>query len=484
MFEITQSSKNLFNGIKSNLSWRDLIGFFSLSLYLLAGVFAISTVENGFFSYDSTLMVEMARGNVPISESLSASYILLLRFIITNFSESAIVYMNLFAAVSAGLTLVWVFGRKHIFSWSGVWILLMPSYIVFNLMVWKDVLFLYVVIITVALIIKLDRDKLNHKNYFLIATIFLTSICLIRLNGPMTALLIILSFLTNGKNLRIKLISLLLSIVFAVGVNSLIVNNYQTEKSALTTKSVVIRMVENDYLFYKLCVSGEGITGAPLKGDKVFQGLPSYCNSSFVLDVVKASLSSDVRESVFTESVSLFGGKPYLWAYVKYKQSSQYLYMRGAFIFPAFVMRLDFLNGTEFKEKNIFNKMLSGWMNNNFHIVISYIFSPFWIVIFALYVVVRGIYFKFILVEKDAMQRNILVPVSLFVALYYLSLTIPSMANDTRYFLPAVFLSLFVLIFSAYGDIKLISEHVFTRNNKSIKKCVVNVMQKFNLFKG
>ncbi len=45
MFEITQFSKKLFNGIKSNLSWRDLIGFFSLSLYLLASAFAISLDE-------------------------------------------------------------------------------------------------------------------------------------------------------------------------------------------------------------------------------------------------------------------------------------------------------------------------------------------------------------------------------------------------------------------------------------------------------
>ncbi|MFH2135439.1 MAG: hypothetical protein ABII81_09740 [Pseudomonadota bacterium] len=445
----------LIQRIASRLGWRDVIGIASLVVYLLIAIVAITSVEVGFQSRDSVLMLEMARGERTISASMSAAYILFLRFVIAAWGEGSLIYIHFLSSVVAALMLVYALGRKHLISWIGLWILSLPSYAIFNLMVWKDVLFFHAIIILIAMIITSDRDKLNIRNSYSIIAGLLTVICLIRLNGMAVAFMTIAAFSINRINIQFKLTALTLAVVLSLFINHYIGNHYQVEKSALTTTSVGIRMIEDDYLFYALCVSKESLITPPERGSQIFSGLPRYCDNSYSIDVVKHSLSEAEKKALFDESLSLFTKRPYLWLLVKYKQSNQYLNLKGAFIFPAFVVRLDFLNRPEFKGRSAFHEAIANWMNRNFSKITHYTFQPLWIAIFALYITIRGLSLRFVNKECELAQYSILEPVALFAILYYMSLAIPTMPNDTRYFLPATFISLVMLISTALGDIRL-----------------------------
>lgn len=452
------------------LDWRDLLGVLSLIAYLLISVLAVINIKDDLQSYDSTLMLKMAKGEEEISSTLGPPYILFLRFMINTLGESGIIYLHYFAAAIAGLLLVYVFGRKHLLSWSGLWILSTPSYLILNQMIWRDVLFLYLISIAVALLIKADRDKLNVRNIFVVITALLTATCLIRLNGITVSCLMIGAFCINKTNIRAKLIALSLTLALAVSTNAFINKHYQVVQSKITTKYMIARMVENDYLYYALCVSSESMTDLPIKDGKIYAGLLGYCDNSYHIDTVKRLLPIVEQESLYNRSISFFSHKPYLWLLVKYKQADQYLNMNGAFVFPASVMRLDFLNTPEFKEKSTHHEALAGWMNRNFSSILQFTFQPFWIALFVLYIALRAIFFKFVLAKNNAEQNNILLPAALFSALYYMSLALPSMTNDTRYFLPATFLSSFMLLNTVFADLRLAGIGVisFIKEHKKI----------------
>jgi hypothetical protein len=449
LFERAYLYINWLQEIKYNLSWRDAIGILSLITYSLVSILAISSIVDGFQSYDSTLMIEMAQGKETIAASMSAPFVLFLRATIYMFGVEGLVYLHYLAGAITALLLVSIFGRKHILSWSGFWILSMPSYVIFNQMIWKDVLFLYLICIVIALIIKADRKGANVRDFYLFIAPLLATICLTRLNGMAVAGVIIAAFCVTRININAKLAALTLALVVASLINSFIESHYQVEKSALTTKSAAIRMVENDYMYYILCVSGQGLTGLPLKGQINMNNMGAfieYCENSYYFSTIKPLLPIREQAAFFNTSITFFGQNPHLWLLVKYKQADQYLNMDGAFIFPSFVMRLDFINDPEFKGKSAYHESLTGWMNRNFSSILRFTFQPFWIAIFVLYIAIRAMYFKFVLAKNNAEQNNILLPVALFAALYYMSLAVPSMTNDTRYFLPATFLCSFMLL--------------------------------------
>lgn len=456
ILERAYSCRSLLREIKNNLGWRDLIGILSLIIYSLVNILAISSLENGFQSYDSTLMIAMARGEETIGASMSAPFVLFLRATINMFGVEGLVYLHFLAGAITALLLASIFGRKYILSWSGFWILSMPSYVLFNQMIWKDVLFVYLICIAIALIIKADRKESNARNYYLLITLLLTAICLTRLNGMAVASIIIVALCINKINIRAKLATLAASLLFSSMINLFIESHYQVEKSALTTKSAAIRMIENDYMYYILCVSDQGLTGLPLKGRVTLNNAGAfieYCGNSYYFSTIKPLLPVAEQEDFFNKSIAFFSQNPRLWFLVKYKQADQYLNMNGAFIFPSFVMRLDFANEPAFKGKSAYHETLTGWMNRNFYSILQFTFQPFWIAIFVLYIALRTIFFKFVLAKKNTEQNNILLPIALFAALYYMSLAVPSMTNDTRYFLPATFLCSFMLLNMTFADI-------------------------------
>jgi hypothetical protein len=443
--------------LQNKLGWRDAVGAISLIIYSLVSFLAITNIPDGFQSYDSTLMIDMAQGKEIIAASMSAPFVLFLRATINMFGIEGLVYLHYLAGAIAALLLVSIFGRQHILSWSGFWILSMPSYVLFNQMIWKDVLFLYLICIVIALIIKSDRKGANVRNYYLLFAPLLTTICLTRLNGMAVAGVIIVAFCVTKINIRAKLAALMLAIVFASLINWSIENHYQVEKSALTTKSAAIRMVENDYMYYILCVSGQGLTGLPIKGQITLNNAGAfigYCENSYYFNTIKPLLPVTEQEAFFNKSITFLSQNPHLWLLVKYKQADQYLNMNGAFVLPSFVMRLDFVNEPAFKGKSIYHEALTGWMNRNFSPILQFTFQPFWIAIFVLYIALRAIFFKFFLTKNNSEQNKFLLPVAVFVSLYYLSLAIPSMTNDTRYFLPATFLSSFMLLNIIFADIR------------------------------
>jgi hypothetical protein len=465
--ELTRSCRELFR----SLAWRDFVGIFSLLAYLLISILILTNIKDDLQGYDSTMMLKMARGEEDISSTLGPPYILFLRFMINTFGDSALFYLHYFVAAITGLVLVSIFGRRHLFSWSGLWILAAPSYLILNQMIWRDVPFLYLISIAVALIIKADRDKTNIRNTFAVITALLTAICLVRLNGLTVAGLMIGAFCINKTNIRAKLISLGVALALALSTNTFINNHYPVVQSQITTKYMLTRMVENDYLYYVFCVSHEGLSAGPDSNTKISVELNQACYNSYDIDAVKRSLTGISHEEIFQRSTTLFSQKPSLWLLVKYKQANQYLNMDGAFVFPSSVIRLDFLNAPEFKEKSAYHEAIAIWMNHSFSTITHFTFQPLWIVIFALYIAIRGTYLKFILSAQNATQSNILMPSAIFGILFYMSLAFPSMANDTRYFLPATFLSLFMLLNVAFSDLRSLAAQVIakaTRNRKAV----------------
>jgi len=438
--ELSQHFKELLLRIKTKICWPDLVGVLSLLIYLFVCINAILTVKTGITTYDSTQMLGMARDEITMSTSANPFYILYLRVVMGLFGEAGIIYVHYLAGAITGLMLVWVFGRKNILSWSGFWVLSMPSYALFNLMVWKDVLFLYLVCISVALIIKSDRDTLKNKvsirNLYVIITFLLALVCLIRMNGNAVALILIVSFLINKKNIKNKLSSLVLALVLAAGVNSFIKNHYEViETKGRTTKDLAVRMIGNDYLYYKFCLVNEDVAGLLDKRNKIYRGLPSYCENSYTLDVARSSLSKQEQKVIFNDGLELFLQKPYIWFKVKYEELYQYLSMMGAYVFPANVPKLSF--------------------KKYFWLLVVVTFSPAWIFILFLYVIGRTALIKYNVIVNDVEHRDILIPVSIFSLLFCFSLTIPFMTNDSRYFLPAVFISLFVFIIMLGKDLSL-----------------------------
>ena len=448
-------SSNTLLFLNKELKWQHVLAVCSVIFYIAVSLYAVMNAKIGLYSPDSILMTEMARGDRVIGASRNPSYILFLRFTIETFGLGSIVYFHLLLGATTSFVLAWVIGKDNLLSWSGFWILSLPSYLVFNLMVWKDVTFLYLIVLAVALIIKSDKDKFS-KNYCLIIVLLLTAICLTRLNGGLVVIILIMSFLLNKKHIRIKLILLAVSLFLALGINSFVKRFYHIEKSNLTTSSLVKRVIENDYLYYMLCVKNEKIDGMADNKNKIFSGLPSYCDSSFTLDVAKNSLPIEYKNAIVDKSVKLFSSKPHLWLYIKYKQTSQYLFMKSAYIFPAYVMRLNFIKSIKTKDTVSYKRIVRFFLAS---VVLSFI--PAWIILFVLYVAVRGVYFKVNTLAADSMQRDVLLPVSIFVFLYYLSLSIPSMTNDVRYFLPAVYISIFFSIVFVSKDLESLALKLF-----------------------
>lgn len=449
--------------MKNHLGWRDFIGIASILGYFLISILAITSVEGGFQSQDSVLMIEMAQGERTISGSMGAPFVLFLRFLLSGFGLESLIYLHWLAGAITGLLLVTIFGRRHILSWSGIWLLSLPSYTLFNQMIWKDVLFMYLICIVIVLVIIADRHKGSLSKYYLPIAILLTAICLTRLNGTAVACMIIAAFCVNRINILPKLAALGGALVLTSSINLVIANNYQLDKSPLTTKNIAIRMIEDDYLYYAFCISEERLITPPGKGSEVYEGLPQYCGNSYTIDMIKRVLPDIAPDELYSKGLRLFSHHPHLWLFVKFKQADQYLNMKGAFIFPAFVKRLDFLNRAEFKDTDIYHSAITEWMNRNFWAITQYTFQPLWIAVFALYVAIRSAYFKFVLSEQNATQSNVLVPIATFSALLYMSLAFPSMTNDARYFLPATFLCSFLLLNTVFNDVRSIGIRILSR---------------------
>lgn len=447
-----QFCKEKASRISSSLCWQDLIGVLSIIIYAVVSIDAIFAVQTGITTHDSNQMLGMARGERILSTNDNPFFVLYLKLVLEVFGEQGIIYMHYLVGAITSLTLVWVFGRKNILSWSGFWLLSMPGYVFFNMMVWKDVLFLYLATLSIALIIKSDRDILNSRNLYIVITILLTAVCLVRLNGYVVASIIVVSFLVNKKNIKYKILSLIFMFMLAVGTTSVVESVFQVIQSkGKTTKDLAVRMVENDYLYYMFCIAHEDVAGLKDQRNKVYTGLPSYCKNSYVLDAARGTLSDVERNKIYDASLELFLKRPVLWLSVKYKELFQYHDIRSAYVFPTDVSRLKFFNEDS---KHYMRTML--WSPQHAGLITRIIFSPTWIFVLLLYVVGREILIKFGARKEDDLQRSILVPVSLISIVFYFSLTIPFMTNDTRYFLPAIFISMYIFATTLGKDLMLL----------------------------
>jgi hypothetical protein len=127
--------------------------------------------------------------------------------------------------------------------------------------------------------------------------------------------------------------------------------------------------------------------------------------------------------------------------------------MERAYIFPLEIMRVNYIDDNG-KGVNWFYKILSGIDAHKFKKICIFVLSPIWIWIFAVYVVFRIYLLRTKLIPDDKIQSGILNPIALFSVVFYFSLSIIYITNDTRYFLPATFVSIYMFIVVFSNDIK------------------------------
>lgn len=410
---------------------------------------------SGIYSQDSKRMMKMAVDGSGINGNSGIVFGLFLRSVVDLVGENGLLYFNIAAGFIASYMLSTLFDKRSVINLLAFWIMLTPAFIVFNFMIWTDVLFVYAICISIVLLVKAEKAEGDKRllSIMAIASIFLLLVTHIRLNGSITVMILMLSFMVTGKNIKYKLSTLIVVLVLSSLITTYVKSNNEVSKTTYTIGNFLKRMVENDYMYHMFCIKKAVPADIKLKNNQPLKINHRFCNNSFFFDKVKNQIHPRHSEKLYARGIKTFTSNPFNWLKIKLNQSLPYITMERAYIFPLEIMRVNYIDDNG-KGVNWFYKILSGIDAHKFKKICIFVLSPIWIWIFAVYVVFRIYLLRTKLIPDDKIQSGILNPIALFSVVFYFSLSIIYITNDTRYFLPATFVSIYMFIVVFSNDIK------------------------------